>query len=244
MGRIVKKLKKVLFGARPLSDQARSDLFIARLRSAGVKVGSGCRFFSSATITVDLQRPELISIGDKVMVTKYCTILTHGFDWCVLRELYPGEIFGSAGHVIIGNNVFLGIGTIVLKGVTIGDNCVIGAGSVITRDIPSNSVAAGNPAAVIMTIQQLYEKYKKNEVSEALAYANAIRERRGREPVLSDFREFFYLFSTAGEAEQAGIDVINQTTPEHYPLFKKNHRPRYASLEEFIQANSNGQENK
>jgi len=51
--------------------------------------------------------------------------------------------------VTIGNNVWIGGNVTILPGVTIGDNCTIGAGSVVTRDIPDNSVAAGNPARVI-----------------------------------------------------------------------------------------------
>lgn len=51
--------------------------------------------------------------------------------------------------VIIGNNVWIGGGAIILPGVTIGDNVVIGAGSVVTKDIPSNKIAYGNPCKVI-----------------------------------------------------------------------------------------------
>ncbi|MFR3227086.1 MAG: DapH/DapD/GlmU-related protein, partial [Blautia massiliensis (ex Durand et al. 2017)] len=51
--------------------------------------------------------------------------------------------------VIVGNNVWIGGGAILLPGVTIGDNVVIGAGSVVTRDIPANSVACGSPCRVI-----------------------------------------------------------------------------------------------
>ena len=54
--------------------------------------------------------------------------------------------------VIIGDNVWIGGGVIVLPGVTIGDNCVIGAGSVVTRSIPSNSLVVGNPCQVVKTI--------------------------------------------------------------------------------------------
>lgn len=55
----------------------------------------------------------------------------------------------AVAPVRIGNNVFLGTGAIVLKGVSIGDNSVVGAGSVVTRDIPANVIAAGNPARII-----------------------------------------------------------------------------------------------
>ncbi len=54
-----------------------------------------------------------------------------------------------AGPVIIGSNVWIGGGAIILAGVTIGDNSVIGAGSVVTRDVPANVVAAGNPCRVL-----------------------------------------------------------------------------------------------
>lgn len=63
------------------------------------------------------------------------------------------EDIGSA-PVYIGDNVFLGTGAIVLKGVTIGENSVIGAGSVVTKNIPANSIAAGNPARVIAALPQ------------------------------------------------------------------------------------------
>jgi acetyltransferase-like isoleucine patch superfamily enzyme len=55
--------------------------------------------------------------------------------------------------VIIGNNVWLGSRSIILKGVTIGDNSVIGAMSLVTKDIPPNSVAGGIPAKVIRTLE-------------------------------------------------------------------------------------------
>jgi maltose O-acetyltransferase len=61
----------------------------------------------------------------------------------------------------IGNNVFIGWGSIVLPGVTIGDNVVIGAGSVVTKDVPSNSVAAGNPAKVVKPINDFICAYQE-----------------------------------------------------------------------------------
>lgn len=55
----------------------------------------------------------------------------------------------AVAPVFIGDNVFIGTGTIVLKGVTIGNNSVIGAGSVVTKNVPENSIAVGKPARVI-----------------------------------------------------------------------------------------------
>jgi maltose O-acetyltransferase len=58
----------------------------------------------------------------------------------------------AARPITIGDNVWVGGGVIVCPGVTIGDNSVIGAGSVVTRDIPANVVAVGNPARVLREI--------------------------------------------------------------------------------------------
>ena len=86
-------------------------------------------------------------------------------DYCMLG---PNVVIATAGHPInpelrqrvtqynadvhIGNNVWLGAGVIVMPGVTIGDNSVIGAGSIVTKDIPANVVAVGNPCRVMREI--------------------------------------------------------------------------------------------
>ena len=88
-------------------------------------------------------RPWLIDIGKNVKITEGVTILTHGFDWSVLKGVY-GDILGSSGGVKIGDNVFIGMQTTILKGVHIGNNVIIGANSLVNKDIPDNCVAAGN----------------------------------------------------------------------------------------------------
>jgi acetyltransferase-like isoleucine patch superfamily enzyme len=60
-----------------------------------------------------------------------------------------GEQTNESVPVVIGKHVWIGVGAIVLKGVTIGDSSIIGAGAVVTSDIPANCIAAGNPAVVI-----------------------------------------------------------------------------------------------
>lgn len=67
------------------------------------------------------------------------------------RERNKGIEFGK--KIYIGNNVWIGGNVIVLPGIKIGDNCVIGAGSVVTKSIPNNSLAVGNPAKIIRQIK-------------------------------------------------------------------------------------------
>ena len=69
-----------------------------------------------------------------------------------------------AKPVKIGNDCWFGAGVIVCSGVTIGNNCVIGAGSVVTKDIPDNSFAAGNPCKVIRPITEADSMRYKPEI--------------------------------------------------------------------------------
>ncbi|MBQ2954932.1 MAG: sugar O-acetyltransferase [Clostridia bacterium] len=90
-----------------------------------------------------------IYIGDSTMLGPNVVLATGGHP--VLPELREqGMQFNMPIH--IGRNCWLGAGVIVLPGVTIGDNSVIGAGSVVTRDIPANVVAVGNPCRVMRPI--------------------------------------------------------------------------------------------
>lgn len=92
-----------------------------------------------------------VTFGDHVMVGPNCGFYTacHPIDPQQRRE---GVEF--ARPITVGNDVWFGGGCTVLPGVTIGDGCVIGAGSVVTRDIPANTVAAGNPCRVLRSISE------------------------------------------------------------------------------------------
>lgn len=97
---------------------------------------------------VRISAAKSIRIGDNCMLAANVTISDS--DWHGLyNRIRP---FRCAAPVVIGNNVWLGERVIVTKGVSIGENSVVGAGAVVTRDIPANSVAAGNPARVVKTI--------------------------------------------------------------------------------------------
>ncbi len=93
-----------------------------------------------------------IVFGDNVFIAPNCGFYTAGHPVDALERRKGLEY---ARPITIGNDVWIGAGVSVLPGVTIGDNCVIGAGSVVTKDIPANSVAVGNPCKVIKLINPI-----------------------------------------------------------------------------------------
>lgn len=102
-----------------------------------VFINSGCKFQDQGGIYLD----DGVLVGHNVVL---CT-LNHDMQPEKRRGMYPKP-------VRIGKNVWIGSNSTILPGVTIGDNAVIGAGSVVTKDIPENAVAVGNPAKIIKTI--------------------------------------------------------------------------------------------
>ena len=128
----------------------RSQLEIAV--SNGLKMGEGCAVMDGCII--DPGHCWLIEIGDRVTLAPRVHILAH--DASTKRPLG----YTALGTVKIGNDVFVGAGTIILPGVEIGDRVVIGAGSVVSKSSPANSVAVGNPAHVIGSYEDYVEKRK------------------------------------------------------------------------------------
>lgn len=97
---------------------------------------------------------DSITIGNHVNIGANCVIMDgdiHNMDWRVRRtdRISPIPIPFEHKPIVIEDDVWLGTGSIVLKGVTIGARSIIGAGSVVTKDIPSDCIAAGNPCKVI-----------------------------------------------------------------------------------------------
>lgn len=97
-----------------------------------------------------------VYIGDSVMFGPNVTIATAGHPIEVsLRK----KALQYNMPVHIGNNTWIGAGVIILPGVTIGDNSVIGAGSVVTKDVPANVIAVGNPCKVMREISERDKEY-------------------------------------------------------------------------------------
>lgn len=124
----------------------------------GVFTSIGKNFYANFNFTVLDCCP--VKIGDNVMIGPNVSIMTpvHPLRYQDrnMKEKADGTLYDDeyAKPITIGNNCWIASCVTVTGGVTIGDGCVIGAGSVVTRDIPANSFAAGNPCRVIREITE------------------------------------------------------------------------------------------
>lgn len=138
--RIFRKLCMVIAKLSLLPPKIRIGMY----RLGGVSIKNNC--FIGSNVHFDGIYPNLIEIGEGCIITSGTHILTHFFNTRD-RRFY-------AGKVTIGNNVFIGMNTLIVNAVDIGDSAVIGAGSIVNKDIPSGEIWAGNPAKFIKKIDQ------------------------------------------------------------------------------------------
>lgn len=136
----------------------RSPLEIAI--SNGLKIGKQHNIQGECII--DPGHCWLIEIGDRVTLAPRVHILAH--DASTKRPLG----YTLIGKVTIGNDVFIGAGSIILPNTHIGNKVIIGAGSVVSRSIPDNSVAVGHPAKVIGTFDDYVNKRKAQMANTAV----------------------------------------------------------------------------
>ena len=134
----------------------------------GIHTRIGNHFFGNFNLTI--QDDAEVTIGDYCSFGPNVTIVTPVHPLLVDERRYMLDKDGNRMHlcyakpVHIGNDCWFGANVVVCPGVTIGDACVIGAGSVVTKDIPSNSFAAGNPCRVIRTLDESDSMKYKPEI--------------------------------------------------------------------------------
>ena len=153
---------------RPSEGEKRAELLKKLLGGVGkncyveppLHANWGCNTYMGddvyANFNLTLVDDVKITIGNHVMFAPNVTISAAG------HPVEPGLRYRQAQYnlpVTIGDNVWIGAGTVILPGVSIGDNTVVGAGSIVTRSIPANVVAAGNPCRVIRRITDADKKY-------------------------------------------------------------------------------------
>lgn len=141
-----KILKKIIY-------RIRGEYTIEQLKEMGLRVGKN--FNPQLGFELDPSHCWLIEIGDNVTFGPHVQVLAHD------ASMYNTLGYTKIGRVCIGNDVFIGAGSVILPDIKIGDNSIVGAGSVVTKDIPSNMVCGGNPARVISTMDDFIEKNRK-----------------------------------------------------------------------------------
>lgn len=139
-------LKKIL-------DRIRGEQNLEKLVKRGLVVGKD--FTCMGGVIIDPSHCWHITIGNNVTLAPRVHILAHDASTKLFLD------YTRVSNVRIGDNVFIGAGTIVLPGVSIGNNVVIGAGSLVSRDIPDDCVAIGNPARVVKTLDDYLSKEKE-----------------------------------------------------------------------------------
>ncbi len=139
-GTVRRQLLEQLLGSVGEGTELRPPLFVDY--GSNITVGARC-FANFGLVALDVAR---ITIGDDVQFGPNVQLLTptHPVEPEPRRQKWE-----AAQPITIGDNVWIGGGAIVLPGVTIGANSVVGAGAVVTRDLPANVVAVGNPARVV-----------------------------------------------------------------------------------------------
>ncbi len=133
--------------ANPLGPIARTFLH-TMAPSAKIMIGDHAGL-SATTIVAR----ELVSIGARTFIGADCLICDNDFHSLDYRLRNTPSDSPACAPVTVGDDVFIGTRSIILKGVTIGDRCVVGAGSVVSKSIPSDSLAAGCPAKVIRRLR-------------------------------------------------------------------------------------------
>lgn len=146
-------LKKII---TRLVYRLRADYTTDQLAEMGLRVGKN--FLRMHGTIIDPSHCWLITIGDNVTMAPRVHVLAHDASTC--HHLGYARI----GRVDIGDNVFIGADSVILPDVKIGDNSVIGANSTVTKNIPANVVAAGNPARIICSIDDYIARNRERMV--------------------------------------------------------------------------------
>ena len=138
-----------------------SKRYVQYLRSKGAVIGEYTEFLSPIHSEVDIGRAKYISIGDHCILCSGISIIAHDYSWKVLEDAYGEELPSGGMPIHIGNNVFIGYGSVILPETFIGDNVIIGAGSIVRGKVDSNSVVVGNPAKKVCSYSEYIDKNRQ-----------------------------------------------------------------------------------
>ena len=133
---------------------------IKHWRKKGISIGKNCYIFSELPVGRDC---FLLSIGDRVLISNHVTFLQHDASMCVATH---SEFTDVLGKTTIGDDCFIGFGSIIMPGVSLANGTIVGAGSVVTKSVnKSDMIIAGNPARIICSKEDFLKKNLKYAVN-------------------------------------------------------------------------------
>lgn len=177
---------------------------------------------------IDANSLRFIRIGNDVQISRGVIILAHDYSYSVCNCI--SKLPRVQRRTVIGDNVFIGMNSIILMGAKIGDNVIIGAGSIVHGNVESDSVYAGNPAKKICTLEEYAYKNEALMSSSALIYAQEHMRVSGEMPSIAQMGFYSALF----------VDKDDISIQQYYPSTKfskaiKNIKKQYDSTRELIE---------
>jgi acetyltransferase-like isoleucine patch superfamily enzyme len=118
-----------------------------RKASAVIRIGKDCGLTGTTIVAA-----EEVVLGDRVLIGANVTVADTDFQPLTPEGRAVDINAGKHAPIHIGDDVFVGMNSLILKGVTIGQGSVVGAGSVVTRDVPARTIVAGNPARIVSDV--------------------------------------------------------------------------------------------
>lgn len=224
---------------KKLKAKTSSKRYVEYLRSKGMDIGENTIILAPRHTYFDEGRADFISIGRGGVICKNTSFIAHDYSWSVLRKKYGVIAPTGGGTITIGDNVFIGEGSTILRNVKIGDNVIVGAASVVTKNIPSDCIAAGNPATVIMSLEEYKVKRESALLSEAKRNAIYLYEKYKAVPQEIKMKNFRVLYMPrTKQANQKYLrenGCLGDDSSEFIKTFNEQ-KPMYTSYEEFIDA--------
>jgi maltose O-acetyltransferase len=150
LARFILKAGGLIAGSAASPKKTEVEQYLSWLCTRGLKVGRNLNL--QRDVIIDDNHCWHITIGDDVTIAPRAYILAHDAS----TKTHLG--FTRIAPVNIGSRVFIGAHAVILPGVNIGDDAIIGAGSIVSGDIPPRTVAAGNPAKVLCTLDDFLQK--------------------------------------------------------------------------------------